>query len=1017
MAVDAGSIYSEVRVRLDLLKQDISSVEAEFDKFGTKNKEQTTKVEQDWSKGFNAASIAGVAAFVAIGAAVKQAIAVFAEFDDSMAQVHAVMSGSEQDFADLENAALAMGSSTHITAKEAADALYILSKSGRDAAESIQLLHQAELLAGASGGDLNTATKLLVQIMNQFKIGADEAGRIVEVLAAAKMPLEDFGSTLATIGPVAAGMGIPLENLVAVIKLLSKTGLESGQSTMALKTILGDLSDSMSPLVLKLNQLGVSYDKVNPSTNSFAQIIGNLTKAGIGAEQAMAAFGNRAGPVMVALLAQGEEGIQKYTESITGTNSAAEMYEKRNATLADSFKEVNNALEVSGNKIIKEFSPALQGLMGFLKDVINFVGNLPGPLKVFFGVAAIGIPVILGIAAAVQILGTVLTASAGIISIIVLAVAALAAGFSLLPHLIDPVTIALDQVKAAHEQWMAATDSLNKSLAILNQLNKELTDSTNTLTDAERKNKENRVEMEKQNVIGSLEKQINATLNMINTQNNLKKQMEDNLATQKKYREGMAADEERMKNGEIVNIATWKVELQKLSDQYDEFGKIQTQNTDNMDKSIDALAREVMAGIVSIDTVGKQGSAIRKLVEAREDAIRKGDIQAAKEAADAKTREEAAKRAAEAALKYKQATEYVTGVLEEQKTTLEKLQESLAKLQTIRLKGADEVARQKAIAITTEKIREEQEKLNKAKEKAATLLDEYKSKLDDLFADEIEKIKLQKEATLAQIDVTKEGWQEAAAAVEAYYDAIIDKAKQDQAIDAFKSTFDTITSLANQMGSALQSILSAVAENRMADLDAQLQAELEAAGVAEETAVEKAQAELDAAVEGGDAIIIAEKQRALTRAQIEEDFQKRKAQIEYQAAHDAWLLTLALTAANAAAAVVKVFPNIPLMIAAGVIGIASIAGVALAEPKPPTFEYGGIVMGDSYSGDRLPALVNSGEMILTREQQAQVWAMANGSGQGSTARGIMQVQLYMDMRKVAEGTAEYFEGGLVRLVL
>ena len=41
------------------------------------------------------------------------------------------------------------------------------------------------------------------------------------------------------------------------------------------------------------------------------------------------------------------------------------------------------------------------------------------------------------------------------------------------------------------------------------------------------------------------------------------------------------------------------------------------------------------------------------------------------------------------------------------------------------------------------------------------------------------------------------------------------------------------------------------------------------------------------------------------------------------------------------------------------------------------YEQGGVIGGASYSGDRLTARVNSGEMILTREQQANLFQMAN----------------------------------------
>jgi hypothetical protein len=46
----------------------------------------------------------------------------------------------------------------------------------------------------------------------------------------------------------------------------------------------------------------------------------------------------------------------------------------------------------------------------------------------------------------------------------------------------------------------------------------------------------------------------------------------------------------------------------------------------------------------------------------------------------------------------------------------------------------------------------------------------------------------------------------------------------------------------------------------------------------------------------------------------------------------------------------------------------------------PGFAEGGIVPGGSYTGDQVPAYVNSGEMILNRSQQATLFNMANENG-------------------------------------
>jgi hypothetical protein len=71
--------------------------------------------------------------------------------------------------------------------------------------------------------------------------------------------------------------------------------------------------------------------------------------------------------------------------------------------------------------------------------------------------------------------------------------------------------------------------------------------------------------------------------------------------------------------------------------------------------------------------------------------------------------------------------------------------------------------------------------------------------------------------------------------------------------------------------------------------------------------------------------------------------------------------------------------TIPLRVATAV--ASAIAAMASAtktlkeakKPKEPTFEYGGIVGGNSFTGDKITARVNSGEMILNQRQQAELW--------------------------------------------
>lgn len=63
---------------------------------------------------------------------------------------------------------------------------------------------------------------------------------------------------------------------------------------------------------------------------------------------------------------------------------------------------------------------------------------------------------------------------------------------------------------------------------------------------------------------------------------------------------------------------------------------------------------------------------------------------------------------------------------------------------------------------------------------------------------------------------------------------------------------------------------------------------------------------------------------------------------------------------------------------------ATVAAAISAANKPSVqkFANGGIVGGSSFTGDRVSAQVNSGEMILNKTQQANLFKLANGGGTG-----------------------------------
>ncbi len=78
------------------------------------------------------------------------------------------------------------------------------------------------------------------------------------------------------------------------------------------------------------------------------------------------------------------------------------------------------------------------------------------------------------------------------------------------------------------------------------------------------------------------------------------------------------------------------------------------------------------------------------------------------------------------------------------------------------------------------------------------------------------------------------------------------------------------------------------------------------------------------------------------------------------------------------------------IVAAAAMGITTAANVnRIINTPTPQFADGGIVPGSSFSGDRIVSRLNSGEMVLNRSQQAELFNVANGGGTGDGASAIV----------------------------
>ncbi len=218
----------------------------------------------------------------------------------------------------------------------------------------------------------------------------------------------------------------------------------------------------------------------------------------------------------------------------------------------------------------------------------------------------------------------------------------------------------------------------------------------------------------------------------------------------------------------------------------------------------------------------------------------------------------------------------------------------------------------------------------------------------------------------------------------------------------------TALNYATNLFSALSALSQAQTENRLNDIDLQLQRALEVAGVEEDTAIEKAEKELEIAKEDGDAKEILEKENAVKRAEIEAEYDKKRRKAEYEGALAAWNYQLAAAIAQVPVAVLNAIASGwaagPIMgpilagsygAAAGLAGGIQVAAVAASKPQPPKFEGGGIIPGSSSGTTVIAGENNKAEGIFNQSQMQRLLDIADGNT-GFTQVAPMSKQLLLD---------------------
>lgn len=345
------------------------------------------KNEEAWNMAGNSLLAFGAIAVAAVGIAVAK----YASFDKAMSEVQAATHESAANMSLLRDAAIQAGADTAYSAEEAADAITQLAKAG---------VSTADILAGGLSGALNLAAsdslavgdaaEIAATAMTQFGLAGKDIPHIADLLAAgagkAQGGVMDLANALTYVGPIAAGMGISIDETVGALSAFASQGILSEKAGTGLRGVLGALTSPSKKAATEIDRLGISLYDSNGKFAGLTNMAGQLQKAyaGMTDEQRDFSlgliFGNEQITAARVLYKQGADGIQEWTRQVNDAGYAAITAAIKQDNLAGDIEKVGGSLDTVFIKTGGSANDALRGLAQTANNLIDTIGQIPGPV-------------------------------------------------------------------------------------------------------------------------------------------------------------------------------------------------------------------------------------------------------------------------------------------------------------------------------------------------------------------------------------------------------------------------------------------------------------------------------------------------------------------------------------------------------------------------------------------------------------------------------------------------------------
>jgi TP901 family phage tail tape measure protein len=415
MALDVGSLTASLSLDMGKFDANMARAKSSLGSFGSK----ADKV----GAGFTKAGQGMKKTSMLVGAGLVGVLKASGDFESGMNRVKALTGETGEQFNKLEAQAKKLGSTTMFSATQASEGMQFLAMAGFETNEIMEAMPGTLALAAAGQLDLARAADISSNVLSGFALDAGEATRVADLLAktasTANTDVSQLGEAMKYVAPVAAALGVSVEETAASIGILGNAGI---QGSMAGTTLRGAMMRMIKPsneAAGALNRLGINAMDSSGEFIGLNAMVKQFGESAYTQADLVTIFGQRAGPGMSVLLAEGSDALEEYTAELENAGGTAQ-------SIADVQMEGFNGQLLKLKSAAEGLAIAI-GQSGLLESFTKLAEKLtalasslgktnPAILKMVTGVAllvALGAPLLIFAGKTLTAMATISTAMLG----------------------------------------------------------------------------------------------------------------------------------------------------------------------------------------------------------------------------------------------------------------------------------------------------------------------------------------------------------------------------------------------------------------------------------------------------------------------------------------------------------------------------------------------------------------------------------------------------------------------------